>query len=91
MPNMSGPNGHDSIVFMIGLGVCVRKDFKTTWSYYNFRVPELNSEFEYEIFDQMYEKIDEIIEENSQLIEETNIYHWGNIEKSVLNNISKKI
>lgn len=90
LPNRSGPKGHQSIVFMIGLGVSIRKDNKIKWEYYNFRVPELTDEHEFKIFDEMYKTIHKICEDYDQDLEDTNVYHWGYIEETVLNHINKK-
>ena len=94
LPNMGGPNSEDEenkgFVFMIGLGVSIRHEGKVTWEYYNFRVPELTNEFEFQIFDQMYHKLDDITARFNLELGETNIYHWGNIEQSILERIYTK-
>ena len=82
--------GSSTKVFMIGLGVSIRNNGKVQWEYYNFRVPELSDNYEFAIFDQMYEKIDEITRDNELEIGDINIYHWGSIEQTTWNRIYEK-
>jgi hypothetical protein len=99
MPNRGGEN----IVFMLGLGVSIRTDElpaitpipgmgrrKVKWEYYNFRIPELTEHFEFQIFDQMYNKIIEILDEHDQELADTNIYHWGAIEQYTIDRMYTK-
>ncbi len=94
LPNTSGPGADQdemSMVFMAGLGVSVKTpDRKTKWEYYNFRVPELTNDHEYEMFDQFYKKIEEKCKEHSVKIENAKIYHWGHIEQSIITKLYVK-
>ena len=62
---------------MIGLGV-------------NFRVPALTNEYEFQIFDQMYNKMDDICNFYEMEVTDANVYHWGTIEQTILDRIYKK-
>jgi hypothetical protein len=97
LPNTSGP-GEDqdemSMVFMTGLGVSIKTlendTVKTKWEYYNFRVPELTNDHEFEMIDQFYKKVEEKCNEYNIKIENAKIYHWGNIEQSIISKLYKK-
>ncbi len=75
---------------MIGLGVSIRIDGKVRWEYYNFRVPNLDEDCEYQLFNKMYKKIEEISTLYDIDVENANIYHWGSIEQNIIDNIYKK-
>lgn len=94
LPNVAGPNvdpDEMSIVFMSGLGVSVKtSDGHIKWEYYNFRVPELSNEHEYEMIDRLYKKIQEKCDEHNIKIENAKIYHWGHIEQSIVTKLYKK-
>lgn len=94
IPNASGPGsknseqGQMSIVFMTGLGISIKdSNGKIKWEYYNFMVPELTNEHEFEMFDQFYKKIEEKCKEHRIKIENAKIYHWGNIEQSIISKL----
>lgn len=95
IPNMGGPTTEYSedikdIVFMVGLGVSIRSLNKVTWDYYNFRVPKLDNQYEFEIFDQMFNKMHDISKKYRTRLENNNVYHWGSIERTILNKVSEK-
>jgi hypothetical protein len=94
LPNVGGPStdaDEMSMVFMAGLGVSIKTpDGKTKWEYYNFRVPELTNEHEYEIFNQLYKKVEEMCVEHNIKIENAKIYHWGNIEQTIVSKLYSK-
>lgn len=94
MPNVSGPGLDEeimSIVFMTNLGVSVKTpDGKSRWEYYNFRVPELTNEHEYEMFDKVYNKIEEFCNEFKIKVQNAKIYHWGHIEQTIISKLYSK-
>ncbi len=76
---------------MAGLGVSIKtSDKKVRWEYYNFRVPELTNEYEFEMFDQLYKKVVEKCNEHTIKIENAKIYHWGHIEQSIISKFYEK-
>jgi len=92
LPNVGGAStDSSSMVFMAGLGVITKdQQGKSKWDYYNFRIPELTNDREYEMFDKLYKKIEEICDENNIKVENAKIYHWGHIEQSTLAKIYAK-
>jgi hypothetical protein len=94
LPNVGGPSidGEEmSMVFMTGLGVSIKtSDGKTKWDYYNFRVPELTNEYEYEMFNMFYKKVEEECFKHNIKIENAKIYHWGHIEQSTITKLYSK-
>jgi hypothetical protein len=94
LPNVGGPNvdpDEMSIVFMSGLGVSIKtSDGRVKWEYYNFRIPELSNEHEYEMFDRLYKKIEEKCDEHNIKIENAKIFHWGHIEQSLVAKLYNK-
>lgn len=94
LPNISGP-GVDvddmQIVFMIGLGISIKKPGeKTEWEYYNFRINKMTKDQEYVMFDKFFDKIKEVCKEHDVNANDVNMYHWGNIEQTVLQSIREK-
>lgn len=85
-----------SSISMVGLGVTTRIDGKNTWSYYNFRVPDFNENYDKFILFQMFKKMEELLSDvNNKIgsnmdLGDVNVFHWGSIENTILENASKK-
>jgi hypothetical protein len=74
---------NESIVFMTGIGVLT----EDKWDYYNFRINELTDSAEYDMFNMVYNKIKEICECYKIDVGNAKIFHWGNIEQSIIDGL----
>jgi hypothetical protein len=70
------------IVFMIGLG---HKNKDLEFEYLNLKIPQISDQEEFEMFDLVLNKIKEISNGLPHVI-----YHWGHVEKTIFDNISKR-
>ncbi len=86
----------NSGIAMIGLGASVRIDGKNTWSYYNFRVPNFDENYDKFILDEMFKKMEELVADvNNKIgsgieLSDVSVFHWGSIEHTIIDNCSKK-
>lgn len=83
-------------IFMIGLGVNIRTNGIINWKYINICVPDIENNYDGFIFNQMYDIMQCIIEDINETfnlhlcITDANVYHWGSIEKNIVNSMYDK-